>query len=93
MPAPTARTSSSPNTAKLSWDAVSHPNLLGYRIYYGPKTGEYLQTRGQGIDAGNDTTHAIEGLASGRRYYFVVTTIDMSNNESDFSNEVFKDIP
>ena len=82
-----------PNTATLSWDPVTHPNLRGYGIYYGPATGKYLQYRGQGIDTGNVTTHAIKGLASGRRYYFVVTAVDMSNNESDFSNEVFKNIP
>jgi len=93
VPAPAASKSSNPNTAKLAWDAVTNPNLRGYRIYYGPEPGEYLQTRGQGIDAGNVTTYAIEGLASGRRYYFAVTAIDTANNESTFSNEVFKDIP
>jgi len=86
-------TSSSPNTATLTWDAVTHPDLRSYRIYYGPEPGEYLQIRGQGIDTGNATTHTVEDLTSGRRYYFVVTAVDMLNNESDFSNEVFKNIP
>jgi hypothetical protein len=81
------------NAATLTWDAVHHPRLRGYRIYYGPAPGDYLQPRGQGIDAGNVTTYVIEGLASDRRYYFVVTAIDTSNGESDFSNEVFTDTP
>jgi len=85
--------SSSPNTATLEWDAVVAPNLRGYRIYYGPDPDVYLQLPGKGIDAGNVTTYTITGLASGRRYYFAVTAFDGSNDESGFSNQVFKDIP
>jgi hypothetical protein len=90
---PSGGTSSSPNTATLTWDAVTDPDLGGYRVYYGPVSGTYLQYHGKGIDAGNVTTYTITGLASERRYYFAVTAFDTSNNESDFSNEVFKDIP
>jgi fibronectin type 3 domain-containing protein len=89
----TSGTFADPRTATLTWDAVSHPDLRGYRVYFGPISAEYLQLRGQGIDTGKVTTHAIEGLASGRRYYFAVTAVDRSNTESDFSDEVFKDIP
>ena len=42
---------------------------------------------------GNATTYTATGLTSGTRYYFVVTAYDTANNESSFSNEVFKDIP
>ena len=91
--APARSISSSPNAATLAWDAATHPNLRGYRVYYGPESGEYLQIRGHGIDAGTATTYTLTGLPSGRRYYFVVTAVDMSNYESGFSNEVFKDIP
>lgn len=91
--APERSTSSAPNTATLSWDAVNNPNLRGYRIYYGLESGTYLQLPGEGIDTGNVTSHVIKDLASGKRYYFVVTAFDTSNNESEFSNEVFKDIP
>lgn len=92
-PAPGRGISSGPNTATLSWDPVTQPNLRGYRVYYGPAPGAYLQSPGEGINTGNVTTHSINGLASGRRYYFAVTAFDASNNESEFSNEAFKDIP
>jgi hypothetical protein len=91
--APSGRTSSSPNSATLTWDAVTDPDLGGYRIYYGPVSGTYLQYHGKGIDVGNVTTYTITGLVSERRYYFAVTAFDTSNNESDLSNEIFKDIP
>jgi chitodextrinase len=82
-----------PNTATLAWDAVTHLNLSGYRIYYGTAPGIYLQPVGSGMSAGSVTSFTVTGLTSGTRYYFAVTAFDTSNNESAFSNEVFKDIP
>ena len=81
------------NTATLAWDAVTHPSLTGYRVYFGTASGTYAQTAGNGVNAGNATTHTITGLNSGTRYYFAVKAYDALNNESTFSNEVFKDIP
>lgn len=81
------------NTASLAWDAVTHSNLRGYRVYFGTAPGTYSQPAGNGVDVSSATTHTIEGLSSGRRYYFAVTAYDASNVESAFSNEVFKDIP
>jgi chitodextrinase len=86
-------TTLAPNTATLAWDVVTHPNLMGYRVYFGTASGAYNQASGNGVDVGNATSHTINGLSSGTRYYFAVTGYDSSNNESGFSNEVFKDIP
>jgi hypothetical protein len=79
-------------TAVLTWDAVVNSNLSGYRVYYGTAPGTYIQALGAGITVGNVTTYTLTGLSSGTRYYFTVTAFDTSNNESGFSNEVFKDI-
>ena len=86
-------TTLAPNTATLAWDAVTHPSLAGYRVYYGTAPGVYLQSAGQGLNVGNVTTYMVTGLASGRRYYFAAKAVSTSNSESAFSNEVFKDIP
>ena len=86
-------TAAATNTATLAWNAVTAANLGGYRIYYGTAPGTYTQSLGQGLNVGNVTTYTIAGLASRTRYYFVVTAIDTSNNESAYSSEVFKDIP
>lgn len=80
------------NTATLAWDAVAAPSLIGYRVYYGNASGTYLQPLGSGIDVGNVTTYVVTNLSTGTRYYFAVTAYDASN-ESEYSNEVFKDIP
>jgi fibronectin type 3 domain-containing protein len=79
--------------AILAWDAVGVTDLSGYRIYYGTAPGTYLQALGQGLNVGNVTSHTVTGLNSRTRYYFAVTAYDTANNESAFSNEVFKDIP
>jgi len=81
------------NSAGLAWDAVTAPSLSGYRVYFGTAPGTYLQAVGQGTSVGNVTTYTMTGLASGTRYYFAVTAFDTLGIESDYSNEVFKDIP
>ncbi len=87
-------TTQAPSTiAVLNWDPVSATDLAGYRVYYGTAPGTYVQPLGQGINVGNVTSYTATGLTSGTRYYFVVTAYDTANNESAFSNEVFKDIP
>ena len=85
--------STPPNAAILDWDRAASPNVIGYRIYYGLAPGTYFLPLGQGLNVGNVLTSIITGLSSGTRYYFAVTAIDTLGNESNFSNEVFKDIP
>jgi hypothetical protein len=81
-------------TATLAWDAVTDPNLQGYRVYYGTFAGIYLQSPGQGLPVGNGAaTYQVTGLSSGATYYFVVTAYDLQGNESAYSNEVRKVIP
>lgn len=89
---PAGATSASPNAAVLSWDPVTAINLSGYRVYYGTASGTYLQPLGQGINVGSVTTYTVTGLSSGTTYYFTVTSVDTSGNESAFSTEVSKTI-
>ena len=88
-----ATTQAPDTTAALAWDAVTAPGLSGYRVYYGNTPGTYSQSFGNGLNVGNVTTYTVTGLSRGVRYYFAVTAFDSSNNESVYSNEVFKDIP
>src|SRR6266849_8433835 len=81
------------NSASLAWDAVTAPNLGGYRVYFGTAPGTYLQSLGQGISVGNVTAYTLTGLASGTQYYFAVTAFDTLGVESAYSNEVSKNIP
>jgi hypothetical protein len=76
-------------TAVLEWDPVVAADLSGYRVHYGTASGSYQQT----VNAGSSTAYTLNGLSSGTRYYFAVTALDSSGQESGYSNEVFKDIP
>jgi len=89
----TADGAADPNTATLGWNNVVTVSLAGYRIYYGTSPGVYLQSYGNGLDAGKVTSFLVTGLKNGTRYYFVATAYDTMGNESVYSNEVFKDIP
>jgi hypothetical protein len=77
-------------SAILHWQAVSAPDLAGYRIYYGISSrsyGPYIP-----LDK-NVTSYTLNALVEGRTYYFALTAVDTSGNESGFSQEVSKLIP
>ena len=68
----------------LEWNAVIHPLLEGYRVYYGTSSGDYDVT----LDVGNWTSCTIADLEDDETYYFAVTAYSTEGEESDFSNEV-----
>lgn len=78
--------------ATLSWNPNAESDVAGYRIYYGTAPGTYEQSKGQGVPA-SEPSYTVTGLVSGARYYFAVTAFDSAGNESDYSPEVYKDIP
>ena len=74
--------------ATLEWDPVDDASLSGYRLFYAMAGTEY-----QAVDVGDTTTYTMTGLESGKRYYFRVAAYDSTGNQSNFSNEVYKDMP
>lgn len=72
----------------LQWDAVTHPQLAGYKVYYGYASGQYNTN----VNVGNSTTAALSDLKSVQIYYFAVTAFDTSGQESAYSNEVSLDL-
>ena len=68
----------------LEWDAVIHPLLEGYRVYYGTSSEDYDVT----LDVGNWTSCTIADLEDDETYYFAVTAYSIEGEESDYSNEV-----
>lgn len=75
-------------TATVSWDPNSETDLSHYKIYYGQSSGIALTGFDNEIDVGNKTSFTITGLQELTDYYFVVTALDFSGNESGFSLEV-----
>ncbi len=65
------------------WDQPEDPNVIGYRVYYGPSSRNYHFN----YDAGNNTTFTISNLQDATTYYFAVTA-QYPEGESWFSNEI-----
>ena len=70
----------------LSWDKVDEVNFLRYRIYGGPSPRP--TTVVDSTDNVNDAIKTIMKLTNGITYYFRVTMINSSYEESDYSDEV-----
>jgi len=68
----------------LLWNVNQETNLAGYKVYQGGNSGTYTNSR----FVGGSNSNRVQGIVSGRTYYFVVTAILISGAESNFSNEV-----
>lgn len=69
----------------LAWNKLPSAELVGYNLYYGTISGQYLQKRS--VDK-NSTNITIRALPEGVTYYFAVRGVDANNRETDFSQEV-----
>lgn len=88
-----AKDTSTSGTAILEWVASTDAGVNGYRVYYGPSSGKYLQALGSGYSVSTGTTFGLTGLTPGSAYYFAVTSTGTGGQESDYSNEASKVIP
>ena len=65
--------------------ALSLSAIAGYKIYYGTTPGQYPNS--VTINNGSATGYTLNNLSSAT-YYLVVTTIDTSGRESQYSTEI-----
>ena len=68
----------------LEWSPNSEPDLAGYNVYHGTKSGVY----GFPDNVQNKTSHEKKNLDPTKRHYFAVTAYDNAGNESTPSDEV-----
>jgi hypothetical protein len=72
----------------LTWESNSEADISVYRVYYGTSTRNY----GLPIPV-EGTEYSISGLEPDVLYYFAVTAVDTSGNESGYSSpEIIKTI-
>lgn len=76
------------DTITLSWNANTEPDLAGYKLYQGTASGKY----GAPITLGKVTTYTVTVPAptANITYFFALSAIDLSSNESLLSNEASK---
>ena len=75
----------------LNADGSPCTDLAGYKLYYGKVSGSY--TNNIAIGLVESYTVTIDNTKDGETYYFVMTAIDTSGNESALSNEISYTIP
>lgn len=80
-----AATTVSSSSIDLSWNANAEGDLAGYRIYRSATAGTGYLRIGS-VDA-SSTGYSDTGLMPGTTYYYVITAIDTSGNESGPSAE------
>jgi len=79
------------HSVALAWNASTSSNVTGYNIYRGTISGgPYTRINSSLNPSTNDTDSSVQ---SGQTYYYVVTAVDSSANESSYSNEVQAVIP
>jgi fibronectin type 3 domain-containing protein len=71
--------------------ASTSPNVSGYNIYRATTSGgPYAKLNSSSVAA---TSYVDSAVQSGQTYYYVVTAVDSSSNESAFSNQAQGVIP
>lgn len=77
------------NALYVTWDALSHPKLQGYNVYYGSLRGRYLHRRSVSVASRGAM---ISNLPTGKTYYAAIRGVDDENLETAFSAEVSVEI-
>jgi fibronectin type 3 domain-containing protein len=76
-------------SVELTWNPSPDPNVVEYNVYYGTQSRHYTAS----ITFSDVSDVVIPALENGRTYYFAVSAIDDSENESDLSNEASYSVP
>ena len=79
----------SPADQKLivQWQQSPERDVVGYRIRWGMSSGDPYNGVDE-VDGADNTYYEIIGLNNYETYYVVVTALDFSDNESDYSIEI-----
>jgi hypothetical protein len=78
------------HSATLNWTASTSSGVTGYKIYRGTVTGgPYTLLTSLGVA----TNYTDTAVSSGQTYFYVVTAVDSSSNESAYSNQAQAVIP
>ena len=88
LPALLLPDTASPAEVTLQWYHSPSAAVIGYKLYFGTASREYTDS----VDVGYVTEHTFSTLADGAVYFFAATAYDPYGNESEYSNEVVRDL-
>ena len=75
----------------LSWTASTSPNIDGYNVYRGTKSGGPYSRINSSLNPG--VTYTDNTVSNGQTYYYVTTAVDSNSQESTYSNQATAKIP
>jgi hypothetical protein len=79
------------HSAALNWTASSSSSIAGYNIYRSTTSGgSFTKVNSSQVVP---TSYTDTTITAGQTYYYVVTAVDTSGNESTYSNQVTAVIP
>lgn len=79
------RTTTEGSSVFLAWDPLPSSQLIGYNLYYGTISGEYLQRRS--MDSAS-TSMTLRSLPQNNQYFFALRGVSDEQTETAFSQEV-----
>jgi hypothetical protein len=75
-----------PHSVSVNWTASTSPNVTGYNVYRGTTSGgPYTKLNSSSVTNLNYTDAAV---AAGETYYYVVTALNSSGEESAYSTQL-----
>lgn len=80
----------------LAWDAATDDvQVKSYKVYYGTKevTSKNTNKYEKSVDVGNVVKYTVKGLTNGTKYFFAVTAVDTSTNESESYSPYVSAVP
>lgn len=89
-PTPAPPPTAGQHSVDLSWNA-SNSTVSGYNVYRGSQSGGPYSKVNNSLE--QSTTYNDTSVQSGSTYFYVVTAVDASSQESLFSNESEAVIP
>jgi len=75
-------------SVSLAWDPSPETNIAGYNVYRSEQAGAFSGLPVNGAALVQATTYADHTVQAGRTYYYVVTAVSTSGEESAYSNQV-----
>jgi fibronectin type 3 domain-containing protein len=75
----------------LNWHASTSANVTGYNVYRGTQSGGPYAKVNTVLDT--STTEVDYAVTAGQTYYYVVTAVNASSQESAYSTQIKAVIP
>ncbi|HEX9110084.1 MAG TPA: hypothetical protein VF845_01300 [Terriglobales bacterium] len=79
------------HSVALNWNASTGPGVVGYNVFRGSVSGGPYSQINPALEA--STAYTDNSVAAGQTYYYVITAVDGSDNQSGYSDQVLAVIP